>query len=118
MMLQHEPEDRPTADQLLRLPILRPHIARYEQMALKLIEAKQAKKTGVSTNYHPIQTHLYTQLHSNPIACRGGTYRENTCRVGYQVHKLELGLGSGQAYLTLISQTTQHFQFCLREYAD
>ena len=67
MMLQHEPEDRPTADQLLRLPILRPHIARYEQMALKLIEAKQAKKTGVSTNYHPIFTlEFYTGPQTDP----------------------------------------------------
>ena len=99
MMLQHEPEDRPTADQLLRLPILRPHIARYEQMALKLIEAKQAKKTGVSVNipsrcscknnklfpgmlFRQFEMVIYLLDYiSNPIACRGGTNRENTCRV-------------------------------------
>ena len=45
MMLQQQPEDRPTADQLLKLPTLKPHIQYYEQMALQLIDAKRGQKT-------------------------------------------------------------------------
>ncbi|KAF6026571.1 hypothetical protein EB796_015123 [Bugula neritina] len=44
MMLQHNPEDRPTADDIMRLPVLRPHIAEYERLALRLIEGRQGSK--------------------------------------------------------------------------
>ena len=44
MLLQHDPDDRPSCDQILRLPSLRPHIVTYEDMALGIIESKNTKR--------------------------------------------------------------------------
>ena len=52
------------------------------------------------------------------VPIRGGTSRENPCRVGYRVRKLKSGLGPGRVYPMRIGKSPQYSQACFRKYAN
>ena len=55
-------------------------------------------------------------LHSITMTVlRGGTSRENPCRVGYRVRKEKSGPGPGRVYPMRIGKIPQYFQACLME---